>query len=601
MGFSTSCDDFKFWNEFLEKPISNDMNIDSVFTKKMYAEQHLAQVYHSLPDHTPINGRLDWAALECLTDLADNTKTAGTRYHTGEITSVDPQRFPYALMYNNKKDGKFSSIYGIRQAYIFLENVDRVADMTPEEKRVRKGEAKLIIAYHYVDWLRNLGGMPWIDGSYKPDDDMKMTRMTIAEMVQKIETLCDEAAALLPWDIKAEDAGRMTKAGALALKSRMWTFAASPLFNDNQPFRAGEASDNHYTWWGNYDKQRWQKALDAGLAFIEENRKNGNAYELVDNGDPRSSFTSGYFDRYNHEALITSHRYVTWNLNSYNVTQVKYGACNPLLNYADMFPMRDGSDFSWDNPEHKRYPFFKYDAENKKLIETRDPRLYETLIVTNDKFWGRKAEIYKGGREQPKDMGGGQNWRWADLGHNGIAQRKYLQDHNNELKNKFYQCCLLRLPEIYLNIAEAMNELGIATQKDKYGRDAYDYINLLRERVDMPGITREKAAPGTALREAILRERALEFGYEEVRYFDIARWKRKDLLKVKRARLRTTPIGKKQPVGKKTYFVEFDHKIDYKMVNQRIWVDQWDDRYYLSPIALEEINKKYGLVQNPGW
>ena len=33
----------------------------------------------------------------------------------------------------------------------------------------------------------------------------------------------------------------------------------------------------------------------------------------------------------------------------------------------------------------------------------------------------------------------------------------------------------------------------------------------------------------STLREAILRERAIEFGYEEVRYFDLVRWKRSDI------------------------------------------------------------------------
>ena len=44
----------------------------------------------------------------------------------------------------------------------------------------------------------------------------------------------------------------------------------------------------------------------------------------------------------------------------------------------------------------------------------------------------------------------------------------------------------------------------------------------------MPDLTTAKAAPGRELREAILHERAIEFGYEEVRYFDLTRWKRDD-------------------------------------------------------------------------
>ena len=586
------CDDIKFGNAFLEKPLSDEMNMDSVFGNKIYAEQQLAQVYHSLPDHTPINGRLSWGSLESITDLGTCRKSGGTDYHKGQVTASNYGGAAYRMDYG-RADGKFSAIYGIRQAHIFLENVDRVPDMTEEEKTRRKGEAEMIIAYHNVDIFRNYGGMPWIDHAYKPSDDLKMTRMTIAEAVEKICALIDDAASKLPWDVEANDDGRMTKAGALALKSRFLTFAASPLFNSDQPFKDGEASQSHYTWWGDYQQSRWQDALEAGLAFLRENAKNNNVYKLVDNGDPRKSFCSGYFDRYNHETLISSHRYIKWDLNTYNVTQTRYGTGDPTMWYCDMFPMKDGSDFSWDNPIHRAHPFFTEDFEM-----TRDPRLYETLIVTGDKFWGRKAEIYKGGREQPKDMGGGQNWRWADMGYFGIGLRKYYQDHLNELQNKFYNCCLLRLPEIYLNIAEAMNELGKAEQKDEFGRDAYDYINLLRDRVQMPHVTKETAAPGVALREAILRERALEFGYEEVRYYDINRWKHSDYLKARKiVRLRTFPEGEKV----NGQYVNFTYELKEQSPNQHIWIDQWDDKYYLCPIPLDEINKKYGLVQNPGW
>lgn len=593
VGVLTGCDDFKFGNSFLEKPISDEMNIDSVFSKKVYAEQQLAQAYKSLPDHTPINGRLSWGIMESVTDLADCTKGAGTLYHSGTLTANDASGSVYCMDYAHS-DGKFSALSGIRQAYIFLENVDRVPDMTEEEKTRRKGEAKLIIAYHYVDMLRNYGGMPWIDHAFLPADDMNMTRMTVAESVEKIGALLDEAASMLPWSVSAEDAGRMTGAGAMGLKSRMMTFVASPLFNDDQPYRAGEAANSHYVWWGDKDNQRWQKALDAGLAFLRENQKNGNNRQLVDNGDPRKSFYSAYFERANTETLITSHRFMKWDLNSYNVAQIRYGTGTATLNLADMYQMKnDGSKFSWDNAEHRAHPFFTEDFQ-----EVRDPRLYETLIVTGDKFWGRKAELYKGGREQAKEMGGGQNWRWAGMGVYGIGIRKYYQDHVNELQNKYYQCCLLRLPEIYLNIAEAMNELGKADQKDEFGRTAYDYINLVRARVDMPTVTSAIAAPGVALREYILDERAREFAFEEVRYYDITRWKHKDYLQERPVRwLKSYPVGSKVNGN----YVNFTYEIMVGGIAKRIWVEQWDDKYYMCPISLTEINKKYGLVQNPGW
>lgn len=586
----SACEDFKLGNDFLEKPLSDGMNIDSVFSKKVYAEQQLAQTYHSLPDFLPIDGRLNYGILEGITDLAEERDGP---YHDGSLTAETSNAGAYSLMYNTDQHGQFCSVYGIRQAWIFIENVDRVQDMTPEEKNIRKGEAMMVIAYHYVDMFRNLGGMPWIDHAYSPDDDMMMERMTVEEAVGRICGLIDEAAALLPWTVSANDDGRMTKAGALALKSRLLTFAASPLFNSDQPYRDGEAADKHYVWWGDYKQSRWEDALEAGLDFLRENKRSGDQYQLVDNGDPGDSFFRGYFERWNFEVLIASHRYATCSRETFPIYQISYGFGRPLLNYVDMFQMKDGSDFDWNNSEHRAQPFFSVDKE-----KVRDPRLYETVWVTGDDFWGRTCEIYKGGREQPKYMGGGQDWRWQDQGRSGFAMKKLVLDQYTDYNGRMYQCPLMRLPEVYFNIAEAMNELGIAQEKDEFGRDAYDYVNLVRARVDMPPVDADIAPPGEALREYILDERAREFGYEEVRYFDIVRWKHKDYLEDTPRRLEIFPVEGSQVDGE---YRSFTYEIKTDQLLERKWVTFWDNKWYLCPISQAEINKKYGLVQNPGW
>lgn len=580
------CEDLKFGNAFLEKPLGTDMTIDSVFTRKVYADQALAEVYHSLPDYLPSDGRLGWAVLELLTDLGDGTKAGGIGgYYNGQMTaSSSTGDMPYRLDPGATSGEAMASgpMYGIRKAWIYIENVDRVVDMTPEEKMVRKAEAKLIIAYHYSQMLRHYGGMPWIDHAYRPDDDMKCDRMTVEETVNKIVELLDETAKKLPWSVDAADDGRMTAAAALALKTRVLLFAASPLLNSDQPYKTGVAADQRLAWYGDYKVERWQRALDAGLEFIRENKKNGSFYTLVDNGNARDSYASGYFDRYNKETLISGRRFVTYNTGSKSIAQIKYGNGGATGNYADMFEMADGTEFSWDNPAHKQYPFF--DATGKTV---RDIRMYETLFVNDDKYQGRKAEIWKGGRESCEGLNG----TFQKNAYNGYGMRKFQRDLKAEVSNKFYSCPLIRLPEVYLNIAEAMNELGKTTAKDEFGKDAYDYIDIVRNRADMPGINRSKHTAGVPLREAILHERAVEFGYEEVRYFDINRWKRSDLLQKPIYRLSID----KEKNGTLTYTLKND------MVNKRIWIERWDNRYFLLPIPQGEINKKYGLVQNPGW
>lgn len=585
----SGCEDLKFGNAFLEKPISTDMYIDSIYAHKVYAEQALAEIYHTLPDYLPSDGRLSWCILELLTDLGDGTKAGAVAgYYDGQMTPSfkSADAFPYRLdSYGSESAGGNGfyggPLYGIRKAWIFIENIDRVPDMTDREKAIRKAEAKMVIAYHYSQMLRYYGGMPWIDRAYKPEDEMKFVRLTVEETVNKIDGLLDEVIPVLPWSVEAGDDGRLTAASALAIKTRMLLFAASPLFNSDKPFVEGEASTQHLVWYGNYDKARWERALKAGIQFLDENKKNGDYYQLVDNGkEPRDSYASGYFDRFNKETLISSRRFNTYNTGSKSLAQIKYGNGGTTGGYADMFEMKDGTEFSWDNPVHAANPFFL----NGKPV--RDPRMYETLFVNEDRFQGRTCEIWDGGRESCE----GKNGTFQKNSYNGYGMRKFQRDLKTEVANKFYSCPLIRLPEVYLSIAEAMNELGIATQKDKYGRDAYDYVNLVRSRVEMPGLNRDKHTPGEKLREAILHERAVEFGYEEVRFFDINRWKRSDLLKKPVYRLH---------IAKKDNKMVYTPKTD--MINKRVWIERWNDRYFLIPFRQEEINKKYGLIQNPGW
>ncbi|MCE9106033.1 RagB/SusD family nutrient uptake outer membrane protein [Bacteroides pyogenes] len=583
-GVLAGCEDIKFGEKFLDKPLSNELNIDSVFNKKIYAEQALAEVYHSLPDFLPMQGRMGYGVLEILTDLADWTKKGAPKFYTGTVdgTSVFLEHLPYRLDVDGRTVG-VGPVYGIRRAYVYLENVDRVHDMTTEEKAVGKAEAKVLIAYHYTQMLRYYGGMPWIDHAYKASDDMKMPRMTVQETVDKIVSLLDEAASVLPWEVDAAEDGRVTAAAALALKSRVLQFAASPLFNADKPYMEGEAAARHFVWYGGYSADRWQKALNAGQEFLKKNKEHADAYRLVNTGNPREDFVAGYFERNNKETLISSRRFTTYMTGKTPFAQIRYGVASPTLTYVDMFQMNDGTEFDWNNKNHKDFPFFDNNGKPR-----RDIRLYETVAVNQDKFKGsQKVEIYVGAKQAPYNSG--------KMSYNGFAMRKFIRNFNDEVNGKFYTCPLLRLPEVYLNIAEAMNELGKASIADASGRTAYDYVNLIRKRAGMPSITSASVPPGETLREAILRERAVEFGYEEVRYFDLIRWKRSDVFTKQLSRL----IIKKAPKNPD----KFSYEISTEMAETRQYAkpDKWNNKYFLLPLPVNEINKKYGLIQNPGW
>lgn len=575
-----SCDDFLLGNKFLEKPLATEMNLDSIFSRKAYADQVLAEAYRQLPDYLPRRDVLSWAVLETQTDLGDCNKPGGTEYYKGSVTASSSfNHFPYHLEVYGTETGRFL-IGAIRQSYIYIENVDRVPDMTPDEKRIRKAEAKALIAYQYSQWFRFMGGVVWIDHAYKPTDDFSsFTRSTVAESVEKICALCDEAAADLPWSTTAAEDGRMTAAAMKALKVRVLLFAASPLFNSTDPFLAGEASSKLLTWYGDYSAQRWQDVIDAGLEFLNLNSQNGDYWQLNQTGNPREDYVAGYFNRYNNETLISSRQYPTYKTNIWAFSQIRYGTASPTGNYADMFQMADGSEFSWSKVEDMSRPYFNADG-----TPTRDIRFYETLAVLGDKYQGRTFEPWEPTGRECETQGG------SKMSFNGFAMRKFRRDYSTEMVGKFYSCPLLRLPEIYLSIAEAMNELGQAKVRDRFGRNAYDYVDLVRDRVGMPSISH--IAEGEPLREAILNERAFEFGYEECRFFDINRWKRIDILQ--------KPLYRYYITKNSDGTFNFEKK-DLLEVRKYVLPELWSPKYYLVPYTLDEVNKRYGLIQNPGW
>ena len=150
---------------------------------------------------------------------------------------------------------------------------------------------------------------------------------------------------------------------------------------------------------------------------------------------------------------------------------------------------------------------------------------------------------------------------------------------------------MMRLPEIFLCAAEAYNECD-GGPSDK----AIQWVNLVRNRVGLcniedlypDGMTKEQ------FRDVILRERDCEFGFEEVRWFDIVRWGLDEAL--------TTQLhGLYCEGNKETQATSFTNFRPSELRPLRSWWKNWDRKWFLQPIPSVEINKDYGMTQNPGW
>ncbi len=624
--FSSSCvDQVKFGDGFLEKAPGVAVTQDTIFGKATYARAFLwdtySKLYYGLPVYwNAVEGKMNTGIFEMMSDCwhshtdwnGVNRKYYSGSYKAGDEDSGDDTRFGYT---------KENCWEAIRAAWLFIENVDKVPDMEEAEKKRLIAEAKVIVASRYFDLFRHLGGLPLIKETYDVQPSYELPRATVEETVNYMVNLLDEAAATpqLPWDLGTDDMnwqGRFTKASAMGLKCKILLFAASPLFNDDVPYCTESPQDavtNHQVWYGAYKPELWEQCWQACVDFFAELESKGY-YELTQATEAtikgyRNAYNKAYFTRENNkELLISTHvsrfgKFNSWDewqyifVNSGNGTVIT-GGLTPTLEFMEMFPMSDGNPFRLDNTTN---PFYTDNDYNKPI---RDPRLYETMLVNGTQFGDHAAELWIGGRDNVNDTEK-ETGKYAT----GFGCYKFYKEGINSLKDKYLQWPYLRLAEMYLIYAEAL----LQHKHDLTG--AIEQVNKVRARVGLGDLaacnpSKSLTIDSDALLEEILRERACELGLEDVRLFDMIRYKREDLFKKQLHGLKiyrndgagNTPwsgsTGNSSTYPKPT---QFTYEA-FPLVNpSRAWWSNFSPKWYLSAFPPSEVNKNYGLTQNPGW
>lgn len=455
--------------------------------------------------------------------------------------------------------------------------------------------------------------------------------------------------------------GRWTAAGAMALKAKILVFNASPLYNDNEGYFGGtsEAEQQHLVWHGGYDASRWQRALAACQDFFNTLNQKGY-YKLTTPADVNcSNNANGYRQAYRMGYIYQGSKEVLHSTRVATVygTQGTYSWWSwvglgrnsylPTLEYMSMFPWSDGTPFNWENDSLRGRItgangrlFYQYREYRGSITKTpsRDPRLYENILVNGTTYtfdWtagtptGDAYELWVNGYDEASDvMSALQDKTTGDYVltmqekltskySTGFGVIKYYI--GEEFHRKFMHWVYLSLDEMYLMYAEALAQTGNLAE-------AIKQVDVVRSRVGLGGLSvRNSALKLTENKEnlinEILRERACELGMSNNRYYDMIRYKRTDWMTTPLHGLVTFRLIKNSKgemvrsyepwkgTHKDAGVVEpsqFDYN-RFELFNRRRvqWdMDQNDPqvrKWLLFPFPITEINKGYGLIQNPGW
>lgn len=571
--FLSSCKDY------LAQPPSATLPIDTVFSNITNAERVLATAYAFMPYGFPAVQTGAWSyaiqiyfsPVSNISDESENSWTAA--FHNA---SYNDGKMDATTIYAFLEDKWTMNFEGIRAAYLFIENVDKIGEPRPAQEYINrlKAEARAIIGIKYFEMFKRYGGMPWINKVYSPNDKVDFTRLTVQQTVDSIAALLDLAAKDLPARFDGADFGRVNKVTVLATKARLFLYAASPLFNTGETYFPYSKIQN--ICYGNVDVNRWEKAAEATKVVIDLAESNG--YKLVNTGNPDIDYTTAVkaFPPENTEIIHGTRNMRSLYDNQGDGRWKPYSKKNfpggmpcliPLQNAVDLYETVDGKattpDF-FSNPD----PFVK-----GKL----DPRFHQTILYNGSAF-----DIYTMDMSQsPAGTAIGDNNARGILYFTGYYCLKFQYPEwfrvGGVTPNSYWP--YLRLSDLYLMYAEALNEC------DPANPDIKKYINLVRKRAgiaELPVVPADNTQEGMSNR--IKNERAVELMFEGHRYFDLKRWKMGDVL--------GSPI-----YGMNT--IKDGNTIRYERF-------KFEDRvfpahFYLYAFPLQEVLTSPGLLQNPGY
>ena len=656
----TACvDEFALGDAFLEKAPGVDVNIDTVFTHAEYTRNFLWSAYGQLYCTYTSGNMMNGAPIDVLSDSYHCYVSWGgpkQSYYPGLLTEnaqdTEDGNFQGKFSYSTKggldsdAGGRVSIYETVRKCWQIIENIERVPDMSDLEKSRIRGEAYTIMASRYYDAFRNFGGLCLARKAYEVGESFEGGRATAKETVEFIDSLivCAIEEPGFIWAIDNTDigqwSGRLTRASARALRAKVWMFAASPLFNSSEPYmqytadKMTEFTNIEHVWFGGEDPSLWNRCLQYCNEFFQDNAANGDYYRLVqpatqDEAGYRTAYRNAYRYRNNesrHEKLFDVHPtqlmsdsvtdgVITngwgWGWAGFALDCYRQGGAVPTNELMECFGMQDGRVFPYED---------LYGPGNNPdgidIFADRDPRLYETMLVPRQSL--PAGFDYAGNSYADTWVGGAMYYDQNNFGDassddaaSGYRKFKWMLDYTNDRMNdQFIGVSYIRLAEMYLIRAEALAETGNLT-------GALEDLHVVRSRVGLGRL--ETMNPGLRLTSnkenlinEILRERNCEIGAEcGDRLYDMVRRKRQDLFTKPLHEIRIYRLdeaGNRLTDGNQrwdpaTPWPKFEYEKPQILNGARRWWDPgfWTNKWYLDPVSRIEVQKKYGLTQNPGW
>lgn len=593
-------------------------NTEQVFDNVSYTKRWYANVFAGIPDYSGINSVNVGAFKNPWTGMCDELVVGSgnsSKYNNSDRNAANMGFHRYGDCYKY-----------IRQANIFLQKAHPIMttgtqgdQLLQDELTQMKANVRFMRAFYHYLLFEQYGPIILVkDKIYNATEDQDVPRNTVDEVIEYIDSELTAVASELTQEPIFEDKDYRawpTKGVALAVRAKLWLYAASPLLNGGYREALSVTNPDGTRLFPDYDAGKWEKALAACKDFIDY--AEAGRYELYkeykdDNGaviDPDKSVYN-LFQKYTHEIIWATANNDWGGMNgdafdrriAPRCEKNGLGSTGVTQELVDAFYMKDGFPVSATAYlpqstlyQEEGYGTYKDQNDNfsKKYTNVtvsnrylnREPRFYNTVFF-NGRQWPvscNQVLFYNGGNSGVQE---GQ----ATLTGYMLFKRfnRSVSLTNPGVASQFRPSIIFRLADFYLMYAEAANEVNPNDAR------VLKYLNLVRERAGLPDIeTLNPAIRGNQelQRAAIQRERQIELATEGQRYFDVRRWM----------------IADKNGEGRQNGYVhgmnvcgESNDKEDFNRIVEASQI-VFNRKMYLYPMPDSEMRKTKNLVQNPGW
>lgn len=575
-------------------------NTDEIFENVDYTRRWYATTFNNIPDysgmcHVGVNGfQNPWAAM--CDELVVGYGTAAM------FNNSDKNESSYTSF--NRWGDCFKQI---RQANVFLAKAHPILtsgtqanELTENELTEMKANIRFIRAFYNYFLFEAYGPYPLVyDKIFETAESQDIPRNSIDEILEYIDSELLAVSKELPQEPIEDNnyLGWPTKGVALAVRAKLWLYAASPLYNGGYKEAMMLTNNDGKKLFPAADASKWGKAVSALKDFMDY--ADAGRYELYSTGNPAADVYDVF--QKNSKEIIWSTSRNSWGgldgdtfdrrstprveQNGLGSTAVTQGLVDAFYD-SEGYPITD-TKFAPASPTYTEEGFSDYNGEQVyNMYINREPRFYNTVFFQNRK-WHMTNTVIKFYNGSSNDISG-QHTKTGYMLYKRMNRKITKKNMQGAVVSQFRPSIIFRLADFYLMYAEAVNEVNPADVR------VLTYLNKVRERAGIKPL--EDINPNIrgnqeAQRLAIQRERRIELATEGQRYFDVRRWMIADVEGEGNQHGWAYGMNMNGTSGVENEF--------YKRVEASRIV--FRKKMYLMPIPHFEMSKTYNIVQNPGW